>query len=84
KLIGFGKVKLIHANDSKGKLGSRIDRHEHIGMGHIGTKGFKALLSNSRVRGLPLIIETPADGRASDVQDLKTLRRLWAIAGEKG
>jgi len=67
--IGFEKLMLIHLNDSVGGLGSRVDRHEHIGMGRIEEEGFRSILG-SRLRDLPLILETPRDGRRSDIENL--------------
>jgi deoxyribonuclease-4 len=76
KVVGLDKLKVIHANDSKGELGSTLDRHEHIGMGHIGREGFKAILHEDAFRRLPMILETPFDRQATDVADLKMLREL--------
>jgi deoxyribonuclease-4 len=73
--IGFKKLKLIHLNDSKGDLNSRIDRHEHIGMGKIGEEGFRNIL-RSRLGKLPLILETPKDARRSDIENLGKVREL--------
>ncbi|KYH42614.1 MAG: putative endonuclease IV [Candidatus Bathyarchaeota archaeon B26-1] len=78
EVIGFEKLKLVHLNDSKGGLNSRIDRHEHIGMGMIGEEGFRNILK-SRLGQLPLILETPIDKRRSDVENLQKVREL---AGE--
>ena len=79
EIIGFERVKLVHLNGSKGDLGSRIDRHEHIGMGKIGEKGFKNTLK-SQFGQCPLILETPIDNLRSDIQNLEKVREL---AGEK-
>jgi len=76
RVVGLGLLKVIHANDSKGELGSGIDRHEHIGMGYIGEEGFKAILHNDSLRKLPLILETPIDRRGTDVTNLRRLREL--------
>jgi deoxyribonuclease-4 len=75
ELIGFGKLKLVHLNDSKGDLNSRIDRHEHIGLGKIGEEGFRILLG-SRLGSLPLILETPIDSRRNEVDNLRKVRDL--------
>jgi deoxyribonuclease-4 len=74
-IIGFEKLKLVHLNDSKGDLNSRIDRHEHIGMGKIGEEGFRNILG-SKLGTLPLILETPVDARRNDVDNLKKVRDL--------
>ena len=73
KMIGLKRLKLIHCNDSKVDLGSHIDRHENIGDGKIGLKGFEAILKEPRLKNLDFILETPG-GKAEE--DLKILRRL--------
>ncbi|UCE29141.1 MAG: deoxyribonuclease IV [Candidatus Bathyarchaeota archaeon] len=73
--IGLKNLKLVHLNDSKGGLGSRLDRHEHIGMGKIGERGFRNILKSS-LGQLPLILETPIDERRSDVENLRLVREL--------
>lgn len=73
--IGLKDLKLVHLNDSKGGLGSKIDRHEHIGMGKIGEKGFRNIL-RSQLGQLPLILETPVDERRSDIENLRKVREL--------
>ena len=73
--IGLDELKLVHLNDSKEGLGSGIDRHEHIGMGKIGEKGFTNILK-SRLGQLPLILETPIDHRRSDIGNLRKVREL--------
>ncbi len=78
RIIGLKELKLVHLNDSKGGLGSKLDRHEHIGMGKIGKTGIRNILKSPLGR-LPLILETPIDERQSDVGNLKTVREL---AGE--
>ena len=79
--IGLDKLRVVHLNDSKGGLGSRIDRHEHIGMGMIGEKGFINILGSELSRA-PLILETPVDNRRSDRENLDKVRELWKIAQE--
>jgi len=75
QIIGLKELKLVHLNDSKGALGSRIDRHEHIGLGKIGERGFRNILKG-RLGRLPLILETPVDKRRSDVENLRKVREL--------
>ncbi|MBC7120389.1 MAG: deoxyribonuclease IV [Candidatus Methanosuratus sp.] len=77
--IGVEKLKVIHMNDSVGDLGSHLDRHEHIGLGKIGESGFINILSDSRVWGLPLIMETPVDQRRDDRGNIKKLKDLAAL-----
>ncbi|HEY4822766.1 MAG TPA: TIM barrel protein, partial [Candidatus Bathyarchaeia archaeon] len=73
---GFENLKVVHLNDSKGGQGSGLDRHEHIGMGYIGEKGFKAILHHKTIRGLPMILETPVDDRCDDQGNLAMVRKL--------
>jgi deoxyribonuclease-4 len=75
EVIGFERLKLVHLNDSKGDFNSRIDRHEHIGMGKIGEEGFRNIL-RSRLGELPLIMETPKDSRRSDAGNLRKVKEL--------
>jgi len=80
--IGLGRLKVIHANDSKRELGSRVDRHEGIGKGKIGREAFRLLATHPALAGIPWILETPkeaADGQPSpavDRRNLATIRRL--------
>lgn len=77
-VLGYDRLKVIHLNDSKGGLGSGRDRHEHLGMGYIGEKGFRAFLKHDVIRNLPLILETPIDDRRDAAGDLRKLRELSA------
>ncbi len=77
KLIEF--VKLIHANDAKGHLGSKKDRHEHIGQGLIGKDGFKFFIKDDYFSTLPYIIETPKENNMDmDKKNITTLKSLFA------
>jgi deoxyribonuclease-4 len=73
-VVGLDHLRLIHANDSKVPFGSRKDRHEHIGKGEIGTKGFKALLNEPRLRFVDVVLETRSIGVRHDILTLKSLR----------
>jgi deoxyribonuclease-4 len=73
--IGLNRVKVIHANDARGRLRSGLDRHEHIGKGLIGEAGFRQILNHSLLNHLPVIIETPR-GEENDFRNLAILRRL--------
>ena len=81
ELVGLDRIKAFHLNDSKGALGSHLDRHEAIGDGQIGLEGFRRLINDPRFCGLPMVLETPksADG-AEDIRNLTTLRGLRAQA----
>lgn len=81
EVIGLDRLKVVHLNDSKGDLGSGLDRHEHIGLGQIGRDGFKCLLHHPALKGLPLILETPIDARRDDLQNMATVRRLSSESG---
>jgi deoxyribonuclease IV len=70
-----GRLRLVHANDSRDGLGSRRDRHEAIGAGQIGLAGFGALLRHPLTRGVPFIVETPG-GQAGHARDVAALRAL--------
>lgn len=70
-VVGLKEIKFIHLNDSKGTLGSNLDRHEHIGLGMIGREGLAAFLNHRAIRGLPVIMETPIDEKRGNEQNLK-------------
>jgi deoxyribonuclease-4 len=76
QLIGITRVRVVHANDSKGDLNSNLDRHEHIGVGRIGEIGFRAILHDKHLRELPFIMETPIDEIRDDFENIKILRQL--------
>jgi deoxyribonuclease-4 len=59
RVVGIDRIEVIHANDSKRELGSRVDRHEHIGEGQIGSNGFRILMNDPRFHRIPKILETP-------------------------
>lgn len=79
RIIGLQRLFLIHVNDSKKPLGSRVDRHEHIGEGCIGEAGFSLLMNDPRLADIPKIIETPKekDGKEADPDNLARLRGLY-------
>ncbi|MFF8282601.1 deoxyribonuclease IV [Streptomyces albus] len=78
EVTGPGRLRLIHANDSKDVAGAHKDRHANIGTGHIGQGPFAELLAHPLTDGVPLVVETPSDkkghGHAADVALLKKLR----------
>jgi deoxyribonuclease IV len=79
RTVGIGQIRAFHLNDSRRELGSRVDRHEHIGRGQIGLEGFRCLLADRRFRNVPMYLETPKgqeDGIDMDVVNLRTLRSL--------
>ena len=79
KHVGLSNLKVLHLNDSKGELGSHLDRHEKIGEGNIGRAGFVNIMTDKRLTKLPLILETPKGvdekGKDLDLINMATLRR---------
>ena len=87
QMIGLNKVRAFHLNDSKRALGSRVDRHAHIGRGCLGLEAFRYLLRDSRFRRVPMYLETPKgteDGEDLDAINLRTLRSLLRSKSAKG
>lgn len=74
--LGIAKIKMFHLNDSMGSLGSHLDRHQHIGAGNIGIKGFEYLVNHPKLKLLPGILETPQQSIEDDLNNLAVLRRL--------
>lgn len=75
--IGLKLLKVVHVNDSKGGLGSHLDRHEHVGMGTIGEEGFRAIFHHKALRELPFILETPEDKRGNFRTNIIKCRELY-------
>lgn len=73
--IGFDNLKIIHANDAKKPLGSRVDRHEHIGDGEIGIEAFRMLVTDPRMLHVPIVVETP-DAETMHVVNVGKLQGL--------
>jgi deoxyribonuclease-4 len=77
QIIGLERLKFFHINDSKRPLGSRVDRHEHVGKGEIGLASFRLLLNDPRFRQHPMVLETPKDKELKeDKENLRVLRSL--------
>ncbi|MCK4583020.1 deoxyribonuclease IV, partial [Candidatus Bathyarchaeota archaeon] len=76
--VGLGRLHLVHLNDARDPLGSRLDRHEHIGLGNIGEEGFKVIL-NSMLREVPMVMETPMDERRADVDNMRKAKELAGL-----
>lgn len=76
RFISLTHLKLLHLNDSKGELSSRIDRHEHIGKGKIGLEGFRNIVNHPKLRDLTFILETPKKNPQDDPMNLATIRNL--------
>src|SRR5205823_2984420 len=82
RIIGLKQLKVFHVNDSKKPLGSQVDRHAHIGEGHLGLEAFRLLVNDPRFRDHPMILETPKEGPNDEDMDpinLGTLRRLVGL-----
>jgi deoxyribonuclease IV len=76
-VLGLDRLKAVHLNDSKTELGSRVDRHEHIGQGLLGLEAFRLLLNDPRFFGLPMTLETEkGPDLAEDKENLAILRSL--------
>jgi deoxyribonuclease-4 len=80
--VGLRRVKAMHLNDSRRELGSRVDRHAHIGEGRIGLDGFRRLLRDDRFARVPMYLETPKGTRDGADLDAMNLARLRRLAGE--
>ncbi|MDI6810410.1 MAG: deoxyribonuclease IV [archaeon] len=78
EIIGLEHLKLVHLNDAKAGLDSRLDRHEHIGLGYIGEDGFRVILKDPRIKELPMILETPVDNRRDDRGNILKVREVAA------
>ena len=76
RTIGWRKVPVLHANDSRARLGSHLDRHEHIGRGGIGSEGFRRIVNHPALREKHFILETPIEEDGDDLRNLKVLRGL--------
>ena len=76
--IGVDKVVAFHLNDSLKPFHSRVDRHEHIGKGHLGVEAFRRVLNDPRFAGIPMCLETPKGPDCKeDIENLATLRSLF-------
>jgi deoxyribonuclease IV len=76
--IGFEAVKVWHCNDAKAPMGSKLDRHEHIGEGTIGAAAFRRLLHDARFEHAAFIAETPVDEPGDEMRNVMALRALSA------
>ena len=74
--VGCAQVKVWHCNDAKAERGSKLDRHEHIGAGTIGSAPFHRLLHDARFAHCAFIAETPVDEPGDDLRNVQLLRRL--------
>ncbi len=79
RTVGLARVAVVHVNDSKTALGSRVDRHEHIGKGKIGAEAFARILAHPLLNGRAFILETPIDQPGDDGRNVAV---LWKLAGK--
>lgn len=86
RLVGFDRLSVVHVNDSKKPCGSRVDRHEHIGKGEIGTNAFRRLVNDPRMKDMGMVLETPkqADTPDADPFDRENLYLLRSLVRAKG
>lgn len=80
--IGFERLRAVHVNDSKRDLGSRVDRHEHIGKGFLGLQAFRLLMNDPRFLEVPLLLETPKDEKTLR-EDVDNLDRLIGLVASR-
>ncbi len=79
--VGLSRLQYMHLNDSKKGLGSRVDRHAHIGDGEIGLDGFRQIMTADFLRNIPMILETPkGDDLQDDVKNMQILQSLSAVS----
>ena len=81
RIVGLPRLHAIHLNDAKAPLGSRLDRHAHIGRGHIGLDAFRSLLRDRRLAPVPKLLETPKEDEERDDWDAVNLTTLRRLAG---
>jgi len=81
EVLSLDRIPVIHTNDSKGALGSRLDRHANIGEGQIGLDGFRRILNHPLLSGKAFVLETPIDEPGDDQRNVDTLKSLLAKPG---
>lgn len=84
RVLGIELIRCFHLNDSKKDLGSRVDRHTHIGQGFVGLEAFRMILNDPRFDSLPMLLETPkGTDMKEDIENLRVLRSLIEDDGER-
>jgi deoxyribonuclease IV len=73
EIINIENLKVLHLNDSKGKINENRDRHQHIGLGSIGKEGLAEFLKNRYIQNIPIIMETPNDGIRGDKENIRVV-----------
>jgi len=74
--IGWERIKLVHLNDSKAPFNSHVDRHWHIGQGHLGAEGIRRVVNHPKLQHLPFVLETPKLSEREDRRNLRAVRAL--------
>ena len=74
--IGLKNLKILHLNDSKGELNSNLDRHNHIGLGEIGSEGLGEMVKIMNKNKIPIVLETPIDDTRDDFENIKKAKSL--------
>lgn len=82
KYLGLERLKVIHLNDSKFPLGSRKDRHMHIGKGYIGMEGFRVLVNHKYLKDLPFVLETPKHDEKDDLKNINLVKSLVEVSNK--
>lgn len=82
KYLGLERLKVIHLNDSKFPLGSRKDRHMHIGKGYIGLEGFRVLVNHKYLKDLPFVLETPKHDEKDDLKNINLVKSLVEVSNK--
>jgi len=80
--IGLERLRACHLNDSLKPLGSRVDRHAHVGQGQLGIEPFQLLVNDRRLRDLPMVLETPKEETPEGHTDARNLRTLRELVGK--
>ena len=83
RIVGLEKIRVFHVNDSLKPLGSRVDRHAHIGGGCLGLEPFRLLVNDPRFRDRPMILETPKEENDNDDMDTVNLNVLRGLVRGK-
>jgi len=76
KYLGLERLRVVHLNDSKYPLGSRKDRHMHIGKGYIGLEGFRIMVNHRYLKNLPFVLETPKFGQRDDLDNINLVKTM--------
>lgn len=76
KMVGLDRIRVVHFNDSLSQIGSRVDRHQHIGKGNIGSGSMARIINYPKLSNAAFIMETPKESEEDDIRNLKAARKL--------